>query len=77
LAKEIGLGSWELVAADKAAVVAKPFFYALVVTNSKSEGRFPNSASANESDGAEGGCETKKLLDEPIATETGSRQRGR
>ena len=62
---------------DEASIVAKPFFYPIVVENGECDGGFPDSACANESDGAEGACETDDLLDQPIAAETGPRCRGR
>ena len=75
--KEISAGSWKFVAADEASIVAKPFFYPVVVESSEGDGRFPDSTCANEGDGAEGVRKVNNLLDQPVATETGSRPRGR
>jgi hypothetical protein len=56
--------SWELVATNEPAVLAKPLLDAIVVEDS-------------ESDGCEGSGETNDLFDQFIAPETGSRRRGR
>ena len=77
MAKETSAGSWKFVAADEASIVAKPLFYPIVVESSEGDGGFPDSACADESDGAEGVRETDDLLDQLITTETGSRPRGR
>jgi len=67
----------ELVATDEPAVVSKPFLDAIVVEDGESDGRFPNTPCADESDWGEIFCEADDLLDQILASETGPRRRGR
>jgi hypothetical protein len=69
--------SWELVATDEPAVLAKPLLDAIVVEDSESDRRLPDPSCTDESDGCEGSGETNDLFDQLIAPETGSRRRGR
>ena len=53
----------ELIAADEPAVVSKPFLDAIVVENGQSDGRFPDTSYADESDWGEVFGEANNTLD--------------
>ena len=67
----------ELVAADKATVVSKPFLDVIVVKGSQSDGCFPDPSWTNESYRTEVFGEIDELLNQVVAPETGPRPRGR
>jgi hypothetical protein len=69
--------SWELVATNEPAVVAKSLLDAIVVEDSQSDGRLPDPPWTDESDGCEVLCEANNLLDQLVASKTGPRRRGR
>ena len=66
----------ELVATDESTVVSEPFPNAIVVEDGQSDGRFPDSPCADESDWGEVFGETNEILDQFIASETGPRRWG-
>ena len=61
--EEMGERCWELIAAHKAAVIAKPLPNAIVVEDSQCNGCFADPPSTNESDRFEAFSETDNLLD--------------
>ena len=67
----------ELIATDESTVVSELFPDLIVVENSKSDGRFPNSPWTDESDWSEVFCETDDLFDQLVAPETGPWRRWR
>jgi hypothetical protein len=73
----MGLGSWELVAADEPPVIAKSVLDPIVVEDGQSDGGFADSACTDESDWFEVFSETQDLLDQLIPSETDPRRRGR
>ena len=62
----------ELVATDEPTVVSKPFLDPIVVEDGQSDGGFPDPSWTDESDWSEGFCEANDLLDQLVATKTGS-----
>ena len=73
----MGTRRWELVATNESTVIAKSVFYAIVMEDRERNGGFPDSGSADESNRFEAFSETDYLLDQPPASETGPRRRGR
>jgi len=69
-------GGGELVAADETTVASEPFLDAIVVEDGQSDGCFPNSTRADESDWCEMFRKINDLLDQVLASETDPR-RGR
>jgi hypothetical protein len=69
--------SWELVATNEPAILAKPLLDAVVVEDGQGDGCLPDPPCADESDGREVFGETNDLLDQFVAPETGPRSRGR
>ena len=67
----------ELVTADKPTVISKLFLDAIVVEDGESDGCFPNSPCADESDWSEIFCEADDLLDQILPSETSPRRWGR
>ena len=59
----MGERCWELIAADKSAVIAKTLLDVVVVEDSQCDGCFADSSGTNESDGFEVFGETDDLLD--------------
>ena len=72
----MGARGRELVATDEPTVLSKPPHDPIVVEDSKSDGRFPDSSWTNESDWSEVFCETNDLLCQFVAPETDPRRWG-
>lgn len=68
---------WELVTPDETTVLAKTLFDAIVMKEGQCDGRLSYASSANESYRQEALGETNDFLDQPVASETGPRRRGR
>ena len=66
-----------MVTADEATVVTESLFYAIMMEDGQSDGRFSDPADTNESGGREVFDQTNDLLDQLVTTETGSWRRGR
>ena len=75
LVEEMSERGWELVAADELRVVAKSLFDAVVIKDSKSDGRLSYPASTDESGCGEVLCETNDLLDHLVVSKDGPRRR--
>ena len=73
----MGARSGELVATDESTVAAKSLFDAIVVEDSQSDGRLPDPASTDESDGCQVLRKTNDLLYQLVTSETDPRCRGR
>ena len=73
----MGARGRELVATDEPTVLSKPPHDPIVVEDSKSDGRFPDSSWTNESDWSEVFCQANNLLDQLVASKTGPWPRGR
>ena len=69
--------SWKLIAADESAIVAEPFFNAIVVEDDQGNGSFADPTCTDESDWSEGFHEANNLLDQVIAPEASSWPRRR
>ena len=67
----------ELLAADESTVDAESLFDVMVMKDSKSGGRLPNSASPDESNGCQFFCQSDDLPDQLVTSETGPRRRRR
>lgn len=59
----MGKRCWELVAADKSAVITKPFLDAVVMEDSQGDRRFADPSGTYVSDGFEVSSEINNLLD--------------
>jgi len=66
-----------LVTANESAVVTESLSDTIVVEDSQSDGRLPDPADTNESDGCEVFGQTDDLLDQLVTSETDPRRRGR
>ena len=64
-------GSWEFIATDEPAVIAKPFLDTIVVESGEGDRSFPDPSRTDESDGFQVFGKTNDLLNQPIASETG------
>ena len=73
----MGARSGELVATDESTVGAESLFEAIVVEDGQSDGRLPDAASTNESDGCQAFGQANDLFYQLAAAETDSRCRGR
>ena len=69
--------SWELIAPDKSAIVAKPLLDPIVVEDSEGDGCLPNASCADKSNGLKVFSESDNLLDQFIASEAGPGPWGR
>ena len=67
----------ELVAADEPTVVSKSLADAIVVEDSKGDGRLPDPPCTNESGWGESFCEIDDLFDQLVTSETNPRRRWR
>ena len=67
----------ELVATDEPAVVSKPLLDSIVVEDGQGDGCFPDPPWTDKSGWSEIFGEANDLLDQPIASKTGPRPRGR
>ena len=70
----MGARGRELVTADKPTVISKLFLDAIVVEDGESDGCFPNSPCADESDWSEIFCEADDLFNQILASETSPRR---
>ena len=70
-------GCWELVTSNEPTILAEPLLDTIMMEDSKSDGRFADSANTNESGWGETFCQGNDLFDQIITSETGSRRRGR
>ena len=73
----MGARSGELVAADESTVAAKSLFDAIVVEGNQSDGRLPDPASTDESDGCKVLRQANYLIYQLVTSETDPRRRGR
>ena len=73
----MGTGSRKLIATDESTVLAKSFFYPLVVKDSESDRSFPNPPRTNEGDRFKAFSESDNFLNQFIAPKTVPRRRGR
>ena len=69
--------SRELIATNESTVLAKSFLDTVVVEDREGDGRFPNPACADKSDGFQVFSEFDDPLNQPFASETSSWCRGR
>ena len=76
-AEKMSARGGELVATDEPTVGSEPFLDTIVVEDGESDGRFPDSPRADESDWCEIFCEADDLLDQTLASITGPRRWGR
>jgi hypothetical protein len=68
---------WKPTAEYESTVPAEPLLDPIVVEESQSNGSFPDPRCTNESDGFETFSESDELIENVVASETGSRRRGR
>ena len=69
--------SWELIAMNEPAVIAKPALDPIVVEDSEGNGCFPDSPCTDESDGFKVFSESGDFLNQFVAPKTGPGPRGR
>ena len=75
--KEMGGRGRKLIATDESTVSAKSFFDPIVVEDGESDGCFPDSPSADESDWFEVFSKSDDLLNQPVPPKTVPWGRGR
>jgi len=76
-AEQVSGRSRKLVTADKSTIVTETLFDAVVMKDDESDGRLPDPASTDEGDGYQVFGQANDLVDQFVASKTGSRRPGR
>ena len=73
--EEVGTRSWELIATNESAVIAKAVLDPIMVEHRKGDGGFPNPPCTDESNGFKVFSQIGNLLNQFAASETGPGRR--